>query len=52
MLFFNVKTIIAAYKRNSTTTKAFDSVLLCDINNKYTPETSSIVNILKVAYAK
>ena len=49
MLFFNVKTIIAAYKRNSTTTKAFDSAWLCDMNNMYTPVTSSIVNIRKIA---
>ena len=33
-------------------TKALDSVLLCDINNRYTPVTSNIVNIRKVAYAK
>ncbi len=49
MLFFNVKTIIAAYKRNTMTTKALDSVLLCDISNTYTPVTSNIVNIRKVA---
>ena len=49
MLFFNVKTIIAAYNINSTTTKAFDSAWLCDMNNMNTPVTSSIVNIRKVA---